>query len=391
MLNFLARNFRLRNVFRISNIFKLGFIYFFIIFWIIIFNFNFSDHFWLKLLQGKLSSYRIAIYSSNNIGESLLYHRMRKVASNLGIDYAGIIYDNTLAQFWFTRHFYQVASNFTNYLFKPNINIALTFHVNILPLGYNITYLSVPSTMLYNPDGSFKRELAHLAEYDAYADIYSFVHGKNPFLNKALAKHNLANKKIIPLYLAQEFVEYSPPNIQQAVITGSLWGCSRGSLRVASALKKLAEEELLIAYGLKDYLGFLDSAYKGRMESLNDHIIDSTIKVQKQAGISLIIHNFEHLVEGIPTSRIAEAAASGALIITDKHKFIENIFGNNVLYIDVFKSDEEIYQQVKSHIIWARQYPAQATTQAKTAYDIFTDHFTLEKQLSHLIAELKKP
>lgn len=47
---------------------------------------------------------------------------------------------------------------------------------------------------------------------------------------------------------------------------------------------------------------------------------------QQKYGIALIIHNQEHMLEGIPTSRIAETVASGALVISDQQWLLKKVF-----------------------------------------------------------------
>jgi phosphoglycerol transferase len=201
--------------------------------------------------------------------------------------------------------------------------------------------------------------------------------------------HKLKDKKIIPVYLAQNYIEYKEATIKKAIITGSLWGCNRGSLRVSKALKKLAEDCLLEGYGLKHSLGFLMEGYKGYFEEFGAPI-DSIVKIQNDYGIALIIHNLEHMLDGIPTSRISEAAAAGVLIITDQHPFIKKYFGENALYFDAFGNDDEIYSQVKSHIVWAQNNKSKAIVKAKNTYNIFVQNFTMEKQLEFLMQEVTK-
>lgn len=389
LYSYFVANFSFRNVFKISNFFKLAFIYIFALSWLIIFEFEFSENFWIKLISGNLSNYRMSVYTSWHIGESLLSHKIRKVASTMGVDYSAIVFNQAFTEFWLTRGLYYNATNLINYLFKPNFNLAVTHHVNIVPIGYNITYLNVPSTMLYNIKGGFKSDLQHLKKYDAYADLYSFVHGKNPYLDEAIKIDSLQNKKIIPLYLGHNYINYSQPvSFQQALITGTLWGCNRGSLRVIRALKRLAIEDLLIAYGVGGYFKELGNGYKGSFDKLKGTIVDNIITVQKQYGIALIIHSLEHMVEGLPTSRISEALASGSLIISDKHNFVKKFLGDNALYIDTFVSDEQIYQQIKSHILWARNNQGEVRKMTEAAYKVFAEELTIEKQIKFLIEQL---
>lgn len=161
-------------------------------------------------------------------------------------------------------------------------------------------------------------------------------------------------QRFVPLYLAQNYVEYSSATKNQALVVGSLWGCNRNSLRMMQALQRLSKSNLLVAYGL-DALKPLGQGYKGALESFEPQIINNSLKLvalQKKYGISIVVHNLEHMIDGLPTSRIAESIAAGAIVISDEHPFIKKFFGDNVLYIDDLKSSEEIYSQIYNHIMW---------------------------------------
>lgn len=387
-IRLLFKNFNLLKIFNFFNILKLATIYCTIIVWVIITDFNFSNRFFVKLLTGTLSNNRLSVYSvSNRIGEGLLYYRMLKILRDKGIDYSATRFSEDLSHFWFTEHFYYVASSVINYLFKPDFNLALTHYVNIVPYGYNVMYLNMPTNDLYGVGGSFKLKYGHLKKYQAYADLYTLEHGKNPSLDRAILTDKLEGKKIIPVYFAQNYVEYKDPTIKKAIISGSLWGCNRGSQRVAHALKRLVKDDLLDAYGLEDELAFLGEGYKGKFEKFGPPI-NSIIKIQNSYGIALIIHNLEHLLDGVPTSRISEAAASCALIIADRHPFIEKYFGENALYFNAFGSEEEIYQQIKAHILWAQNNKSEALTKIQNAYNVFVKNFTMETQIDFLMKEV---
>lgn len=390
LIKILLKNFKLSNIFKFSNFLKLFVIYCSGVIWVIVITFNFSDNFFKKLLFGALSDQRFSLYSvDNRIGEKVLYDRIIKVAKDKSMDYSGACFSESLSHFSITKHFYYVAASLINYIFKPDFNLSVTHHVNTIPYGYNITYLNMPSTSLYDYSGRFKDQWSHLSKYQAYADLYTFVHGKNPILDQAIVGHKLKNKVIIPVYLAQYYVDYLEPTIEKAIITGSLWGCGRDSQRIVNALKKLAEDDLIEGYGLKKSLGFLGGKYHGQFEKFGTPI-DIMLSLQNFYGITLIIHNLEHRLEGIPTSRISEAVASGSLMITDEHPFVRKYFGDNALYFNALGNDMEIYTQIKDHIIWAQNNKNKVIEKTKNAHNIFKEHLTIEKQFEYLTQEVKK-
>lgn len=374
-----------KNFFKIRNLITLVCLYLLGILAVIIVELDFSKDFWQHIIKGKSSNTRIAIFSiKNRISEDLLYHRLSQVLQNEKIDYYGILLNDKLTHFFVTKHLYKQATNIINYLFKPSFNLALTHYVNILPTGVKIVYLNTPSSSLYNVYGNFLNQFSHLEQYDFYADLYSFVHQNNPILEKLLNQ----KQKIIPLYLAQNYIKYSPATIDKVILTGSLSGCSRDSLRNARALKRLADDDLLVAYGLKNHLSFLGRAYEGSFDSINGDIAQTIVSIQREYGIALITHNLEHMLEGMPTSKISEAAAAGALIISDNNYFIQKYFGNNVLYYDALGDDNKIYAEIKAHIQWARDNPEAAAIKAQNTYEVFAHYLTIEQQLKFLIEQV---
>ena len=127
----------------------------------------------------------------------------------------------------------------------------------------------MPLDSLFSSSGKFLKVWEHLNEYDAYVDLHSLVHGNNELLQKIIQKTG-QNKPVIPLYLAHGQEEYAEVSIHKALITGTLWGCNRESLRLAQSLKKLANDELLVGIGVEGYLGFLGKAYLGKMEAFGN-------------------------------------------------------------------------------------------------------------------------
>ncbi len=385
ILKVIFRDWHIRKFINFSNFLKLCLLYVAALAWIIIFEMDYSKDFWTKSVKGSFSEKRLSLYSvRDRIGEGVLYDRMLTIVDRLGYDYSAFKFPESLTHFWLTSHFYTASTSIVNYIFKPHFNLAVTHHVNILPTGYNITYLNMPLDSLFGINGKFLQEWKHLDQYDAYVDLYSVVHKDNKLLQKII-KRTGKTKPIIPLYLAQGEEKYIALSVDKALVTGTLWGCNRRSLRIAQSFKKLADSNLLVGIGIKEYLGFLDKSYLGQMEDFGNAAENLRIQQQKY-GVALIIHSQEHMLDGIPTSRIAEAITSGALIISDQNGFLKKFFGDNVLYYDAFASADEIYTTIKSHIQWARANPNEVQLKTKEAYQIFMDNFTIEKQFDKLFS-----
>ena len=102
------------------------------------------------------------------------------------------------------------------------------------------------------------------------------------FKGEELKKVVGEDKKIIPAYFALDHEEFRSapkefPN--KAIITGTLWGEGRNSASVSIALKILADEGYLDAYGARKSFKFLKDHYKGFVPGC-----DSLIDVQSKYG-----------------------------------------------------------------------------------------------------------
>ena len=111
----------------------------------------------------------------------------------------------------------------------------------------------------------------------------------------------------------------------------------------------------------------------------------SFLQTYRDSGILLCLQSDKHYKEGIPSMRIFDACASGCLAICDKTKFIQEAYGDTVLYIDRDAKGFELYEQIADHIGWARTHPKIANEMVKEAQAIFNAQHALENTLQELI------
>ena len=79
-----------------------------------------------------------------------------------------------------------------------------------------------------------------------------------------------------------------------------------------------------------------------------------------------------------------EAAAANAIVISNKHPFILENFGDSFFYFDHDVDSETMYKQVKAHIDWIKANPEKAKAMAAKAHQIYLEKFTLDKDLSRI-------
>jgi len=134
-------------------------------------------------------------------------------------------------------------------------------------------------------------------------------------------------------------------------------------------------------YGNENGWQYLTSSYKGAL--LFDGV--AVVKTLNQAGVGLCLHRDEHCKAHIPSMRIFEIAASGAIAICDEHPFIQENFGDSVLYLSSNLNTDERLQQISEHLRWIKNNPKKALEMSREAHRIFVDNFSLEKLLLGLL------
>lgn len=134
------------------------------------------------------------------------------------------------------------------------------------------------------------------------------------------------------------------------------------------------------------YLADQTHNYKGEVPFGGDYVFDT----YRENGIGLCFHSQSHLQDNIPNMRVFEMAAAGIVIFADKLKFIEESFGDSVIYIDTEKSTKEIIAQINCHYNWVLTHQEKAREMAKRANEIFNEKYCLEKLIGDIIDEYQK-
>lgn len=155
------------------------------------------------------------------------------------------------------------------------------------------------------------------------------------------------------------------------------WDKLRSSNTYKEFIKMLGNATPLKVYGHYYAASFLQPGiYDGYIPSSLD--VFDTIR---DNGIYLLTHSQQHIKAGTPTLRIFEATAANAIVISDKHSFVIENFGDSILYFDQNADSKTMYNQAKSHIDWIKKNPEEAKLKAAKAHQIFLDNFTLDKDL----------
>lgn len=164
-----------------------------------------------------------------------------------------------------------------------------------------------------------------------------------------------------------------------------------GKTRHIPLLKYLDKKNMIDIYGPSSLFG-CDNLwgdfrnYKGEIPFDGKTIL----KKINDAGICLALHSPAHNNNESVSNRIFEAAASGAVVITDKNKYIEKYFGDSVYYVDYDKTEEEQSEDIKKYIEEIQQNPDMAYEKASIAQQIFRENLTFDIQIENTINKLNE-
>lgn len=132
-----------------------------------------------------------------------------------------------------------------------------------------------------------------------------------------------------------------------------------------------------------------ESTWKGCKRYKGKIPFDGVSMLQEinNSGVVLSISSDVHYRAGSVTNRVYEAAAGGAVIISDTNRFVKQMFGDSVLYFDFDKKNpEHMFNQIKEHMEWIRLHKEEAQKLAERSQQIFIEKLGQEKQLKTLIA-----
>lgn len=170
--------------------------------------------------------------------------------------------------------------------------------------------------------------------------------------------------------------EYSPVIPQTIFHCGFQWDEKRNGLEYRKMFSSLDQEGYLDIYGPAHKWDCTPNSVRGMTFDEEEFRL-----AMRKSGIVLILHTKKNIEQGAPAARIFEAAAACCVIISDKHPFIVKEFGDCILYIDHTQPGYVLFQQIKAHRKWILENPEEAELMAKRAHAIFSEKFTLEKQL----------
>lgn len=162
-------------------------------------------------------------------------------------------------------------------------------------------------------------------------------------------------------------------------------------MRYEELFRSLDESDRLEIYGPRRVYGAPDlwrgfKSYRGEIPFDGKSILHKI----NQAGICLALNSPMHNDAGGVSNRTYEAAAAGALIISDDNAFVRKYFKDSVFYIDIDEKEEKSFRKIADIVDWANSHPEEAYQMAKTSSEIFKRELTLDSMIKGLLPDVKR-
>lgn len=184
----------------------------------------------------------------------------------------------------------------------------------------------------------------NIVSYDAYLSSSLLM---NEWINDILA---YKEKKIFiaPFYTSCNQTNYRVPKLDnpRLIYIGTNWD----GFRFQELFKKLDLNDFLSIYGASSGWSYINNSYKGVLPFDGISVLQSLT----EAGIGLCLHKEEHCKFGIPSMRIFEIVASGAIAICGDHPFIRENFSDCVLYLDDDLNNTQKAEQISEYVDWIK-------------------------------------
>lgn len=130
--------------------------------------------------------------------------------------------------------------------------------------------------------------------------------------------------------------------------------------------------------GIRPWAGF--ATYRGELP------FDgwSVIQAIADAGAALVLSSSEHYRDGVMSCRPFEAGAAGVPLISERHPFMVERFGQAVLFFDERAPMQEQAGEIQAHLARLNDDPDYALWMATRAQSLVRSNFNLDEQLDEL-------
>ena len=270
---------------------------------------------------------------------------------------------------------------------EDDIGFAIALHFTSAKMFNIYCYGAMWNPPNFLMDFGYKSQCDNLYSYDDY-----LVYGSEIIDNHLKNLLTQTNKDISDCLRLMTTVpgELKRPKLSnntKLFYSGINWErMSNSKGRHHDLLKTLDNENLTCIYGPEEFLGA--KPWEGFRTYAGSLPFDgiSTMQAINDCGVSLVLTSDVHRKARAVSSRLFESCAAGAVLVCDDNKFIEQEFGDSVLYISYDElNPKNNVEQIKKHLAWIANNKDKALDLAKRSQQIFQEKFHLDKVLGEII------
>lgn len=261
--------------------------------------------------------------------------------------------------------------------------------------GMDFSLIAIPNVfnvfMHWAPLGFFEnfKALLYLKSFSMYDHL---VYSCEPEIFTRDCHMPIQNMAFIGPSVPVDFV--IRPRLQQSrklFYVGINFERALANMRYGELLKNLDNTGSLEIYGPKKVYGRANlwagfQSYRGEIP-FDGHTIMEKIN---QAGVCLALNSPMHNDANAVTSRTYEAAAAGAVIISDDNEFVHKYFGDSVFYIEKNLSEKEASEKILNILRWVNTNPQEAYDMACRSQQVFIQCLTLDKMVSNFVESTER-
>lgn len=267
--------------------------------------------------------------------------------------------------------------------FVEDLNIDLAFTYD--PLEFAL--IALPdvffSLLHWTPVGFFENFKARVYLESFYLYDYVACSGEQKMLKKYVQKSSENIVLFGPSVPVDYIVKPKMRNKWRLFYIGINFERALANMRYGALLGDLDKTGQLEIYGPRKVYGKRNlwagfKSYRGEIP-FDGH---SVIEKISQAGVCLALSSPMHNDAGMITNRTYEAAAAGALIISDDNEFVHKYFGGSVFYIERDLSENEASHKIMNILKWANEHPDEAYDMACRSQKVFLEKLTLDQMVN---------
>ncbi len=231
----------------------------------------------------------------------------------------------------------------------------------------------------------------YISNMNCYDDVFGGYESEDAYMDVVSA--NMENASLIPIGSSVPLDFCIKPNRKNNKLfyVGINLEKKLGKQRFGELFRLLDNKDKISFYGPNSVFGITgcwDSYknYKGSIPFDGKTIINKI----NECGICLALNSPTHNDAGTVSNRIYEAAAAGAIIISDDNNYVRKYFGDSVFYVDISKNENELCSDILNILLWIDEHPNDAYTMALQAQKVFKQKLNLDNMVSQVVCQIKQ-